>query len=128
MVAGLWARNQLVTKVPDEADTYDAEFDEAAAALGLVADGGGADQDCPDQENQRTCYLWPCNVLAWNLWLRLQTQWRVGVNGREGLDYGAVVCYMEKVARIKRNEFAALFSAMQTMEHKALAVWDSLRP
>jgi len=35
--------------------------------------------------------VWPENWPAVELFLRCQTQWRISLNGRAGLDYGAVL-------------------------------------
>jgi len=35
--------------------------------------------------------VWPENWLAVELFLRCQTQWRISLNGRAGLDYGVVL-------------------------------------
>lgn len=35
--------------------------------------------------------MWPENWPALQLFIRCQTQWRIGVNGRAGLDYGAII-------------------------------------
>jgi len=37
-----------------------------------------ADQDC---------WVWPENWPALLMFLRMETQWRIGLNGRDGLDY-----------------------------------------
>lgn len=89
--------------------------------MGLVASEADGDAAAPAD----MCYLWPCNLPTWNLWHRLQTQWRVGMDGKSGLDYGAVAVYMGQVACVRRKEFAKTFSALQTMERAALAAWDA---
>lgn len=39
-----------------------------------------------------TCWIWPENMPAFELWAKVATQWRVDPNGqRIGLDYAAVV-------------------------------------
>ena len=35
--------------------------------------------------------VWPENWEAVRLFIRCQTQWRIGINGLAGLDYGAVL-------------------------------------
>jgi len=35
--------------------------------------------------------VWPENWEAVRLFIRCQTQWRIGMNGRAGLDYGALL-------------------------------------
>ncbi len=57
------------------------------------------------------------NVDAWKLWLAMQTQWRIGFNGRTGLDYNAMylvantlntVINQDMLAKIQALEFATL--------------------
>lgn len=61
---------------------------------------------------------------AFNVWQRVQTQWRVGGTGeRTGLDYAAVTSYLREVLGIKPKERAALFGDLQAMEWAALEVW-----
>ncbi len=116
-VARIQARGQLY--IPGSTHAPEAEFDEALAAFGFDQDGeDGA--SAPDG----ICYLWPCNVAAFNLWQRLQTQWRANpMGGRSGLDYGAIVAYLRDVLLIKPKERAALFAGIQAMEFAALEVW-----
>lgn len=118
-VARIQARGQL--SIPGSNHAPDAEFDEALAAFGLTSgddeDGTGA----PDA----MCYLWPCNVPAFNAWQRLQTQWRESaMGGRTGLDYSAVAAFLRDVLRIKPKARADLFAGIQAMEVAALNVWN----
>lgn len=94
---------------------------DAMAAFGLCAEGEGA--AAPDEK----CYLWPCNLPAWNLWQSIQTQWREGMQGRTGLDYAAVTAYMRDVLRIRHKRFAEMFSAIRAMEVAALNTWAEQR-
>jgi len=64
----------------------------------------------------------PVEPEAWpvvQLWLRVQTQWRVGgMGGAVGLDYPAVFAVMDRL-RIDDND-GALFAGVQVMEVAAL--------
>lgn len=74
------------------------------------------------------CYLWPCNLPTWLLWLRLQSQWRRGAMGeRTGLDYASVLAYLRDIAPSKTKERQAQFAGLQAMEFAALRVWDEQR-
>jgi len=93
------------------------------AAFGLV-------EDAPDTETSAAAdivWLWPCNVRTWGIWQRIQTQWRVGVSGRDGLDYAGVSAYLQAVERIKPRHFAETFSCLQAMEWAALDEWAKQR-
>lgn len=117
-VARIQARGQLHIPNPGKPDESEVEFDEALAVFGLQQ---GADDDTPPPPDK--CYLWPCNVPTFNLWQRLQTQWRVGgMGGCTGLDYAGVNACMD-LLRIKPKGRSELFSGLQAMEFAALQVW-----
>jgi hypothetical protein len=123
-VARIQARGQLYIPNPDEdPDDQEAEFDEALAAFGLQQ---VVDSDKPDKPDEPDYYyLWPDNVPTFNIWQRLQTQWRVGAGGATGLDYTACVAYMREVARVKKQDFRELFMQLQSMENATLAEWKA---
>ena len=123
-------RGQLASPHPrvqdeDHAPTSTAADDELAQALasfGLLPPtvvGVGAD-DADGHERQ--LWLWPDNRPAWELWLAVQTQWRVGLGGATGLDYSAVaaVMHMQGTPRTERSELLAL---LRVMEAEVLEVW-----
>lgn len=57
--------------------------------------------------------VWPENWSAVDLFLRCQTQWRMGIDGRSGLDYPAVLA----VGRLLRvANLPAVFDDLQVME------------
>lgn len=45
--------------------------------------------DCENCEWKRPD-LWPENYAAWELWIGVKTQWRMGMSGAVGLDYTAL--------------------------------------
>jgi hypothetical protein len=92
------------------------------AAFGLVADVPDAATSTADK-----VYLWPCNVRVWGLWQHIQTLWRSGVGGREGLDYAGLAVYLRDVARIKPRHFPDTFTCIQAMERAALDEWAKQR-
>lgn len=117
-VARIQARGQLY--IPGSSHAPQAEFDEALAAFGLTQ----ADDEGASSAGDGICYLWPCNVEAYNLWQRLQTQWRYSaIGGRTGLDYGAVAAILRDVLCIKPKARAELFAGIRAMECAALEVW-----
>ncbi|MBV5333462.1 DUF1799 domain-containing protein, partial [bacterium] len=73
----------------------DDATDESAAAFGLQLES-----PCDTEACNEVFFLWPCNVPVWNLWWRVQTLWRAGAQGREGLDYGGLVAYLREGERI----------------------------
>lgn len=121
LVARLWARNQLYT--PQDSSHDNQEFDDALAAFGLASQDDG---DAPPPED--VCYLWPCNQPAWRVWLAIQTQWRVGMGGREGLHYAGVGFYMREVLRIRvGRHYLEIWNGLLAMEQAALQAWSEMR-
>jgi hypothetical protein len=107
----------------NDANEPAAEFDAALVAFGLQP--GSRDDAAPAPDE--LCYLWPCNVRAWNVWQQVQTQWRVGMGGREGLDYGGVQVYLASLPGLRPKARAELWAGLRAMEHAALAVWAEQR-
>jgi len=132
-VARIQARGLL--HIPKPTNSYapgtelDAEFDESLAAWGLCqADDDGDAPPPPDDK----CYLWPCNVPAFNVWQAIQTQWRTasGMDGihRTGLDYTGIATYMREVLRMRPNRrWGEVWIGLQAMEVAAINVWNERR-
>jgi len=77
------------------------------------------------KQPERVAYLWPDNVLAWQCWQGVQTQWRVGMAGATGLDYAGVRAYLdEQDLGTDRRE---VFAGIQACEHATLAAWAEQR-
>lgn len=66
-----------------------------------------------------TVPVWPENKQAVLVFLRLRTQWRDGMNGPTGLDYGALpeIWRRTKTPPMDRD---AVFSDLQVLEAAAL--------
>ena len=92
----------------------------ALAAFGLRLDGAG------HAYLDDVAWLWPENERAWRLWLQVQTQWRVGLDGKSGLDYAGVQACME-LRRIPTRYRRRLFELVHAMELAALGVWREAR-
>lgn len=70
--------------------------------------------------------VWPENWRAVELLIRLGTQWRVGMGGMTGLDYGVMLTMMDRM-RLSDTEHDELFEDMQYLEHEAMeAVRESV--
>lgn len=110
----LWASGQF----SDEEDHVEIQEDLQAdlAFFGLVPEEPLA----PPAVDE--FYLWPENVPAWDLWMGVQTQWRVGVGGREGLDYAGVEVEM-RMQRVRPNRRRRRWAELKVMERTALRVW-----
>lgn len=120
--ARCWAAGQLDTQQGNAHETE--EFDAALAALGLCSASDSPEQPAAPPDK---CYLWPCNLPTWRLWHGLQTQWRVGAGGREGLCYASVIGWLRRVAGIGKKQLPEVFAELQAMERAALAVWAEKR-
>lgn len=90
----------LYTPGPSEAE---------AARFGLTVDEASG----PPVE------VWPDNLHTVNSFISLSTQWRVGMNGPTGLDYGAVPVVM-RMAGIPRADWPEVFDGLRVMEDAAL--------
>jgi hypothetical protein len=85
------------------------------AAFGLVPEAA--------LEVEETFHLWPDNVVAFNLWLSVQTQWRTDNGMRTGLDYAGLQVCIEHMPGRRRSTRRDYFQAIQAMERAALEEW-----
>jgi hypothetical protein len=104
-------QSQHGKNTPDPTNAWTA----AIAGLGLL--------DQPTGE--RVAYLWPDNVVAWNCWQQVQTQWRVGMGGATGLDYAGVRAYLDEADL--GDERRGVFAGIQACERATLDVWAEQR-
>lgn len=74
----------------------------------------------------RTLYLWPCNVLAWQCWSGVQTQWRVGAGGATGLDYAGVRADLDERG-LTGEERRDAFNGIKACEAATLKAWAEQR-
>lgn len=88
----------------------------ALAGLGVIDAQGAAP----------VAYLWPDNVLAWECWQGVQTQWRVGMGGATGLDYAGVRAFLDE-QDLQRDERRDVFAGIQACELATLEVWAEQR-
>jgi len=102
---------------PDRRSDDQHELQEALASFGLLAPETQGGDDAGAE-----IWLWPENRLAWDLWLCLQTQWRVGMGGATGLDYAGVQAAMQLMG-VARKERAELFALVRAMEGATLDEW-----
>ena len=71
----------------------------------------------PEKINKKDFKILPENIDAISLFLRVQTQFRVGFGGVTGLDYAAVI---QVASMYSYNKLPFLFEKLQIMEIKAL--------
>lgn len=72
-------------------------------------------EDYPEEEFG----VWPENWQVFDIFLSMQTQWRIGANGPIGLDYAALESLF-RMNGIKRKQQRDHLEAMQIMERAAL--------
>lgn len=112
-MARLLARGELDSPHDDAPPDPQSE---ALAAFGLRLER--------EAESVSEFYLWTEHRPALELWLRVQTQWRVGHAGATGLDYTGVEAALRVLAPRKRRQ---LFRDLQVMERATLNEWAAQR-
>ncbi|WKN20807.1 DUF1799 domain-containing protein [Azotobacter vinelandii] len=70
--------------------------------------------------------VWPCCWDAVRLFEAMSTQWRVGMGGAIGLDYG-VVRDVARMIGLKPKALSGAFADLRIMEAEALAVMAESR-
>lgn len=73
------------------------------------------------EEATSTFFVWPDNLAPLNAFISMLTQWRVGMNGAVGLDYGA----LETVFRMNGaapDTWPQLFDDLRVLEDEALSI------
>jgi hypothetical protein len=63
--------------------------------------------------------VWPENRRVWDLFMRVNTQWNVGIGGRTGLRYEALYPLLDRMAK-SPAEWDSLLEDVQLMESAAL--------
>lgn len=60
------------------------------------------------------------------MFLALQAQWRVGMNGATGLDYAALPAVLD-LCGVRKKKRPDVFWALRVMEGEALRLWAEQR-
>lgn len=63
--------------------------------------------------------VWAINLPAVNVFIAMQTQWRIGPGGPTGLDYGALPEVFRMVG-LRRSDWPEMFGFVRVMEEAAL--------
>lgn len=79
-----------------------------------------------DSAEPTIAYLWPCNLLAWQHWQGVQTQWRMGMGGATGLDYAGVRAYLDEECTDAAERCDA-WAGIKACELATLGVWSEQR-
>lgn len=115
----LWARGDL----SDDSRSGMEAVQAAASEWGFEV----AMPDAPPPEDGEVCHLWPENLLSWECWHAVQTQWRIGMGGATGLDYAAVLAYLKDGKGLPGKERREVFGLIQLCERETLQVWAEKR-
>jgi hypothetical protein len=102
-----WLSSGVKKDRPDKAE-------EDSAAFGVVIVNSGEPEDPEDAD---LCEVWPENAEALEWWFRLQTQWRVGMSGAVGMEYGV---WMNLFDLYEVKDRRQLFEDLQLMEFTVL--------
>lgn len=71
-------------------------------------------------------YLWPDNQDAFAMWQKCQSQWVIGLQGAEGLNYAGVETVLRRNG-YRGQRLDAMFEAMQHLETGARQAHAELR-
>lgn len=105
---------RIVDSEEDQESPAD-QYAEALAAIGLQVEG--------ELDVEEVFELWPDNVVAFNFWRTVQTQWLyAGMGVATGLNYQGVKACME-LRGIPKKAQAEIFAAVQVMEAATLREW-----
>ena len=111
---------------PDDDEQLHATAKQDTTLDALRAFGVVPDKPLEAREESGIFYLWPEHLSALSLWRDVQTQWRVGWNGRTGLDYAGVRFCLD-LAGLCGDELRQRFEELQIMERAALLAWSEMR-
>ena len=115
----LWARGDLSGDSRSGMEAVQA----AASDWGFEV----AMPDAPPPDDGEVCHLWPENLLPWECWHAVQTQWRMGMGGATGLDYASVLAYLKDGRGLHSKERREVFGLIQLCERETLRVWAEKR-
>jgi hypothetical protein len=76
----------------------------------------------PVDDTPKTFGVLATNAEALGWFMRLQTQWRVGMNGPYGLDYGVFIM-MAKDEEVKRGDRVWILEDLRLLEREYLAAF-----
>ncbi len=79
----------------------------------------GIDPDA-DQEAETVVPVWPENRQSVHVFMRLRTQWRVGMAGATGLDYAALTPELWRLTKTRPRDRRRVFDDLQVLEVAAL--------
>ncbi len=66
--------------------------------------------------------VWPDLMPSINVFSALQTQWRAGMGGATGLDYGVIPAVL-RLMGLPRTDWPQIFADLRTLEDEALVIF-----
>lgn len=91
-------------------------FDDVQTTTNALAAFGLKPEAPPKREHLD---LWPENILAFRVFVRMRTQWAVGMSGAVGLRYEALPLAME-LEEVPADQRAEVVDGVQVMEQETL--------
>lgn len=73
------------------------------------------------EEATPVTWIWPDNLPSVNVFIAMSTQWRTGMAGATGLDYGALPAVLRLTA-VPRAQWPEVFESIRVLEDAALEV------
>lgn len=112
---------QFVTESQGKQEQIDEQFAAEAAVLGVLATSLIEASSAADD-----FHLWPENVMAFEVFCALATQWRWLSGATDSIRIGLDYCSVEATLRllgIDKAHRAHVFDSLRTMERAALTVF-----
>lgn len=76
-----------------------------------------------EMDELRSAEVWPCCWPAVSVMAAMQTQWRVAMGGRFGLDYN-VLPFVLETNEVPRDQWRLVFADLRVMEEEALSIFQ----
>ncbi|MBS1143363.1 MAG: hypothetical protein H6R14_769 [Proteobacteria bacterium] len=76
------------------------------------------------EDYEETAEVWPENWETSRIFLEMDTQWRIGMNGRTGLDYTVLFSLLDR-HELTGDDWWQAFRDLQAMESAALEAMHS---
>lgn len=73
-----------------------------------------------DVEDTSVTDIWPENLLAFEVFGKMRSQWNVGMSGASSLNYAALPLAFKR-CKVGKKQFDDVFDAIQVMESAALS-------
>ena len=72
-----------------------------------------------DVEDTSVIEIWPENLLAFDVFNKMRSQWNVGMSGASSLNYASLPLAFKR-CKVSKKQFDEVFDSIQIMESTAL--------